>query len=115
MLNMILIPKYQSVGAATSSVIAESIIMIFYFIYTKGTLNIKEIVLHLWRYIVASVIMFTILSTIKSIMMSNIVSLICIILISGIVYFVSLLLLRDKLLFSIISTIIVYIKKKRFI
>jgi O-antigen/teichoic acid export membrane protein len=115
MLNMILIKKYQSVGAAASSVIAESIIMIFYFIYSKGTFNIKEIVLHLWRYIAASVIMFLVLNAVKSIMTANIVNLICITLISGIIYFVSLLLLRDRLLLSIISTITAYIEKRSFV
>jgi O-antigen/teichoic acid export membrane protein len=115
MLNMILIPNYQSVGAAFSSIIAESIIMIFYFIYSKETLNIKKIVFTVWRYITASVVMFLILSIFKSIMIPSIVNLVCMILISGIIYFISLLLFRDRLLLSIISTIIIYIKKRRFL
>jgi O-antigen/teichoic acid export membrane protein len=103
MLNIILIKKYQSVGAAVSSVIAESIIMILYFIYLKGIININEIVLHSWRYIVASVIMFLVLNVVKFIMIPNIVNLIYMVLISGIIYFMVLLLFRDRLLLSVIN------------
>ena len=103
LLNIILIKKYQSVGAAVASVIAESIIMILYFLFLKGTITINEIVLHSWRYIAASIIMFLVLNVVKSSMIPNIVNLVCMILISGIIYFMVLLLFRDKLLLSVIK------------
>jgi O-antigen/teichoic acid export membrane protein len=103
-LNIILIRRYQALGAALSSVIAESVITIIQFFYIRNILNIKSIFSGAWRNILSSIIMFTVLHILKQIMHVNILSLLFMILISGIVYLLSLLILRDKFIFSLINT-----------
>jgi O-antigen/teichoic acid export membrane protein len=103
-LNLILIRRYQSAGAAIASVAAESIITIIQFIYIKNIFSVKDIFLRSWRNIAASMIMFAVLCCLKSIMHANIANLLFLILISGIVYFLLLLILRDKFVFSIIHS-----------
>jgi O-antigen/teichoic acid export membrane protein len=110
-LNIFFIPRYQSVGAAFSSVIAEGVIMIFYFVYLRDIINIKKVFLQLWRYIAASIIMFIGLCLLKLVMEMNIVNLIYMILSGCIIYLLLLILFHDKLLFSTLNTMIRYMKR----
>jgi O-antigen/teichoic acid export membrane protein len=105
-LNIFLINRYQSIGAALSSVIAESAITIIQFFYIRNIFNIKGIFFGSWRNIVSSLIMFIILYILKTIMPVNVLSLLLIVSICGIVYFLLLLMLRDKFILFLINTII---------
>jgi O-antigen/teichoic acid export membrane protein len=107
-LNIFLIRRYQSIGAAIASVAAESIVAIMQFIYIRSFFNIKNIFFRTWRNIVSSIIMFVVLYLLKSIMSENIASLMFLIFVGGFVYFIVLLVSRDEFIFSIINT---YIKR----
>jgi O-antigen/teichoic acid export membrane protein len=109
-LNFFLIRRYQSVGAAIASVVAESIITIIQFFYIKNSFSIKTIFLRSWRNIAASIIMLIVLCLLKLIMSTTITNLLLLILASGVVYFSLLLVLRDKFIFSIVHN---YIKEIR--
>lgn len=105
-LNIFLIKRYQSIGAALSSVIAESAVTIIQIFYIKNVLNIKRIFIGSWRNIVSSIIMIIVLYLMKSTMQTNTLNLSFMILISGITYFLLLLLLHDRFILSLINTVI---------
>lgn len=95
-----LIIYLKSVGAAIASVIAETIIMILYFVFCKKAITIKEFALVIWKKIIAGGIMFAIimiLNTFTSSKISNPYLYLAILLISGLIIYIGILLLfKDK-------------------
>jgi O-antigen/teichoic acid export membrane protein len=108
-LNIFLINRYQSIGAAISSVVAESIIAIAQFAYIRNNFNIKRIFLGSFRNIISSLIMMTVLYTMKSFMLINILSMLLMIFVCCIAYVIFLLIMQDKFLLLLVNSII---KKK---
>jgi peptidoglycan biosynthesis protein MviN/MurJ (putative lipid II flippase) len=106
-LNIFLIERYKSIGAAIASVVAEFVIAIVQMFYIRDILNLKRIFLGSWRNITSSIIMVIVLYATKSVIQIDALSLLFMIFISGIVYVLFLLLLRDKFLLSLINTVIV--------
>jgi O-antigen/teichoic acid export membrane protein len=105
-LNIFLINRYQAIGAALSSVIAESIIAIIQFFYIRKIFNITSIFFGSWRNMASSIIMIIVLYVLKLIIPVNVLSLLFMIFISCVVYFLLLLLLQDKFVLSLINTIV---------
>jgi O-antigen/teichoic acid export membrane protein len=56
-LNLILIPRYASLGAAIASVISEFFILGVFIIYSKDILSFKTLILYPWKYWVSSITM----------------------------------------------------------
>lgn len=97
-LNLILIPKFQSIGAAISSVIAELIITILYFILSKKYIDVKRILKTVYKYFLASIFMamvvFVLFTNLKICIISTIVEIV----VGLIVYVLMLILLKDNMI-----------------
>lgn len=100
-LNMILIRHYYSIGAAVSSVIAESIIAVIQFIIVRKQISPLKVLFGCIKYIIGGLIMVAMVYLLKSIFPSTIIYTFLLIVTGIIVYFLSLLILKDKLFISL--------------
>ena len=102
-LNIILISYYGANGAAVSSVIAEIVIFIIMYKYTKSDFDYKLIIKSNYKYLLFGIIMFMICYIIELIMTPSTICMI-IQIICGMVSYISLLLLtKEELIFDFIN------------
>ena len=103
-MNLILIPYTGAIGAAISSVCAELIILILFIIFGKKYLKIN-ISKSFIKYIIATLLMFIVISVENSISQNMILCMI-IQIVSGIgIYFLVLLILREHFLIEVIDNL----------
>ena len=112
-LNLILIPKFYSIGACISSVIAECAIMIAGFVYVKKTKQfaLKPIFTCMWKYLIAGVLMFGLLILIKYFLPATVWALIVLVIIGIIFYFIMLFIMRDEFFMGILIKFLLILKK----
>ena len=111
--NIILIPKYDAVGAAIASVIAEFVILCIFIYYSKSLLNIKKMMFNIAKYTLFSIVMsVTSLSIIKHINTSYVNSMAIILFSSIFTYILLLLITKDKMLNETIKNILKKFKIK---
>lgn len=95
-----LIIFYKSVGAAIASVIAETIIVVLYFIFCKKAITLKEFLLVIWKKIVAAGLMFSMILIfnyfVSNKISNNYLYLALLVIVGLLVYISILLLLKDK-------------------
>lgn len=102
LLNMLLIPKYQSIGAAVASGLSATLIAVFLFYYGKDVLSMREFFCISRKYILAAVTMYLSISWIH--MDQNAMTAIAIRVVVGVVVYVaSLILFKDKFVCEIIE------------
>lgn len=97
-LNLILIPKFFSVGATIASVTAEFIgvsIQLGY-VFHKKLFGIGKFFGSSVKYIVSGALMFAVLMLLKTVLPVNVIGLVALIVSGVAVYFIVLLILRDK-------------------
>ena len=106
-LNIILIKKYNSIGAAYATLISECVVLIYQLIKVKKKLPIYKYIKITIEYLIKGLIMYMICSLINIFNLSNIISVILKVILGMIIY----LLINIKL----IKNIIINIKQKLFI
>lgn len=111
-LNIILINLYQSIGAAISSVIAETIITAVQIYFVRKEFSIKDIFGTLWRYLISGLIMLLFLVNLGQTVTPTITNTTLMIISGAVVYFLFLLVFKDS--FFIDYTKIVVKKIKGF-
>lgn len=96
-LNVVLITKYQAIGAAISTLIAESIITILFVHGTEGFIRWSDIASVIWKKIVAGIVMLICILMIKRIIVGmNDTAMLAVMISAGaLVYILFLALLRD--------------------
>ena len=114
-LNLILIPKLFSVGAAIASVIAEfiSITIQIAYVLKKKMLDARTIFLCSWKYLIAGPIMGGVLIVVKMFVPIAVWSLITLIATGIAVYFTVLLIMRDRIVLEAIKSVVNKFGKKR--
>lgn len=115
-LNLILIPFFQSIGASISSIIAEFCVTATGFIYIKKKklFELKPIFTCCWKYVIAGTVMFAVLMLIKYFVFPVTVwSLISLIAIGIVIYGVVLIVLRDAFVMDVIKKFVDIFKRKR--
>lgn len=105
LLNLILIPKYASLGAAISSVIAELIITILYFVLSKKYVDIKKMLKKFYKYFIASILMAIVILFLYHILKISILSTVIEIITGIIVYILVLLILKDDMIYYFLNLI----------
>ena len=95
-LNLILIPKFLSIGACIATIIAEIIITILYVSNCNGFLTFKTILKVSWKKIISGVIMLGIITLISLFNFNNLVLLMIKVCIGFISYVVLLSVLKDE-------------------
>lgn len=113
-LNVVLIPKFQSCGAVVASVIAEAIIGYLFWKNSDGIINIKTIFNVSWKKVCSGMIMLLSITGFNSLVKSNsIIVLVTDIGLGVVVYVLSLLFLfKDKWTNNITLSTFVMIKEK---
>ena len=101
-LNIILIPKLESIGAAIGTIIAETIITILYIFNCNKYFTISQLIKCSWKKIIAAISMFCVINIISYIHINAFLLLIIEIIIGILVYCVMLLLLNDFFIKEII-------------
>jgi len=101
-INFVLIPKYASIGASLATIISEIMILLIEIPIIKELINKKEFILNFMKYVLYSIIMFTVVYLIGMIQ-RNYIILIIQVLIGILSYIVILLLTKDKMFYTIIN------------
>lgn len=113
-LNLILIPKYYSIGASISSVIAEGLVTLVGFIYIRKEkiFSIRTIIKESFKYLLSGIVMFVILLFIKQYLHISTISLAILIVSGGLIYVLMILILKDEFVLKLIHDFIEMLKKK---
>lgn len=112
-MNLFLIPKYLSMGAAVASVTAESLIAIIQFIYLiciEKSFRWSSIFLPSIPYWISGGFMYAVVNMAKTYLEAEIADTLMLILIGALTYIVILLLLKDSLLLDGIKKVLDKIK-----
>lgn len=95
---LVLIPFFWSFGACAASIVAELIVTILMFLFSKKDVKLKKIVLSSWKYLVAGAMMFF-LVFFTQLFLSKSISNTLLLVAEGVVsYLLMLLLLKDDFL-----------------
>ena len=109
--NLILIPKFASVGAIIASFLGEFVIVLMQVYYVRNNINLKEFFKQSKNYLIASLVMLIVIPLGRFLK----VSILNTIIITGtcaIIYFIALFILRDDTLINIIKKLKDKIKLK---
>lgn len=98
-LNLLLISKYQSVGATISTIIAEFLVMLYQIIKTRKELNVKMHFKYFLEFFIKGMIMFVTVILIREILHDTLVSIVIQILVGVVIYGI----LNYKYIFEILS------------
>lgn len=112
LLNLILIKKFYSIGAAISSVFAEYIIALIQVIYIyklKKDITLKDMFKESYKCLIAGIIMLITLIFLNSIFAPSLINTFIMIICGAFVYFIVLILLKNKFVCDN------YLKVKKFI
>ena len=96
-LNSILIPMYQSLGASIASICAEFTVMVVQLYIVRTKISISSILKLSSKYFVAGIIMFMSLSLIGKYLKPSITSTLLLVVIGFVIYTLTLLLERDRM------------------
>lgn len=105
-LNFFLIPRLYSIGAALSSVIAESVIAILQIIYVvcgKEKFQLGKILYPAFKYVCVSLIMVLVLYLIKGFFYYNFICTFLMIIVGATLYFLLLFVLKDEFITIILK------------
>lgn len=104
-LNLLLIPRYLSVGAAIGSVIAELGVTLVQLYYTKSEFSIRHIVLNTKNYFICSCLMLGPVYMLSRILVPSFINTAICILVGGVSYFSLLYIVKDVTLLDIVCKI----------
>lgn len=111
--NFILIPKFASAGAIIASFLGELGIVLIQMYYVRDNINLKEFFKQSKNYLIASLVMLTIIPLGRFLKVS-ILNTIIITGTSAIIYFITLFILKDDTLINIIKKFKDKIKSKKY-
>ena len=103
-LNLILIPRYNVLGASIATLVAESIVTIMMLIFVRKYINLKNI-RHYWKIVLAGGIMFAVCLIEDKYLSSSVLHTLLIIGSGIIIYAISLLILRESMLINTIKKV----------
>lgn len=112
-LNCILISKFNAIGAAIASVIAEWVLFIFMIAFSRDVLHVKEIIHQIWKYIVSGIVAFGVAYPLSKIFSSSLIHTVLLtVLITGI-YGLLLLFLKDEIVLDTLKSILNKVKSSK--
>lgn len=110
-LNLFLIPKFYSIGAAIASVIAETTIAIIQLFLVRKELSILSILKKSWKYFIGGFAMFFVLLLISDKLVPSIRNTLILFIVGVVVYSLSLFLLQDEFFLNNVRNILYKITK----
>lgn len=109
-MNMLLIHGYLSIGAAIATVAGEMTVTVSQLIMVRKIFSVKKILRSSTSYLIASVLMFTVLMLVKPLVGITIWGTVILVGIGSLVYFFALLIMKDDM---ILDGIQCFVKKRR--
>lgn len=103
LLNLIVIPRFQALGAGLASIFSAFVVSIIQFSFVKQYLLCRETVICLFQAIFSSTCMFILLRIILNLQLGNLVGLIISIVIGAVSYLIILLVLRNPIVIEAYS------------
>ncbi len=103
--NLILIPKWSSVGAALASLIAEIVITGVQFVFVSKEISFGRVVVSSWRYLLSGGAMLTLLIIENQFFTPSILNTAIMVLSGGSLYILLLFLLRDEFFLGYVKKI----------
>ena len=104
-LNIITIKYFGAFGAAISTIIAETVILIYQMIYLRKTFKFFKLFDKCKIIFVSSIIMFVVVYILSKTLVASIINTLLLVLMGGFVYVFLLLLFREKMLINFIKTL----------
>ncbi len=104
-INMLLIWKFESVGASIGTIIAESCVTAFQFYFIRKEFDIKEILKLTKNYLISSIVMFAICMIIGQVIKDRSQCLITQVVTGVITYGTCLIILKDQLVCTVLDKI----------
>ncbi|MBQ0165618.1 MAG: flippase [Treponema sp.] len=111
--NLLFIPRLNALGAVIGTLIAESVIMLLYLFNCNRFLTVRHILQAAWKKIIAGLVMLLFLCVVKRQIHNALLLLLVQIGGGASLYICVLLLLKDKLPYTLISKIMLKLKKKK--
>lgn len=108
-MNLVLIPKCAALGASIATVIAETIILFMFIVYSAKYIQLKEMCKYFLKYFLCSLVMAVCVYGLRFAGLKNIGLFISQIAVGIVVYFAVLLLIKDDMLLDFVYSM----KKKR--
>lgn len=102
-LNLIFIKLFAATGAAVASVLSELIILLVELWYTRKEIKVKDIFESMYKYLVASIIMYFVIFVLEKYLTISIVNTLISIVVAGIIYTIILIILKDKFMYNIFN------------
>lgn len=103
-LNLCLIPKFGSYGAAVATIVAELVISILYLKYCDGFLTLKKICKFAWKKLIVGLIMFVIVCLLSNLTIFKNSMIVAIQVICGVlIYGVGLMIFKDEFTISFLK------------
>jgi O-antigen/teichoic acid export membrane protein len=112
-MNLILIPLLQSVGAAIASVAAETVIAVVQIIIVRKELNPLTILKEGIHYYISGTIMAILIFILEYYLIPSITNTAILVLSGGIIYFGVLFVLKDEFMISNLKQVLLLIGKKQ--
>ncbi len=112
-LNMFLIPRFQSVGASVASVFSEAFVAFVYIFLCRKIIGLKEYFKYSYKNVLAAIVMLAFTHFITTSLDASIICTLIQISIGSCIYFVMLIVLRDSLTKEIIHTFLVKRRGKK--
>ena len=111
LLNLCLIPKFQSEGAVVASIVAESVISFLYLLNCDGFLTFRIIGLKIYKKVFAGIVMTALVSIIGCIKTEySVIRLLVQVVIGVVTYFLALIILKDNIVIDYLRLILQKIK-----
>lgn len=112
MMNLFLIPRYGSTGAAVASVVAEVVVTASQLYFVRKELSLFQIFREGIPYYIAGVLMSVVLHFVSLQLLPSILNTAILVVSGALVYFCVLLVLRDEFFISNIKSVLAKIRKK---
>jgi len=104
-LNIILISKFQALGATIATIIAEMSVLIIMLFYARKDLSIKSIFKSMIKPLIASIIMFSVLLPVGLKLNPSVINTVSLIGIGALIYGLMILLMKEKFTFEVLTNI----------
>lgn len=105
LLNLVLIPRFLSYGAAVATLIAETSVTLSQLYFIRSFFRLKKMIINIYKYIISSIMMLCCILLVSKIMPIGIIYTMIEIVIGIIVYFGVLIILKDKSLMMFLNRI----------
>ena len=107
-LNFILIPKFESVGAVIATVFAEFLIVVIEITYItkKNYTRLSDIFCHITKYLISGIFMYIIVKILANNMDVSILNTMIQVIVGGITYCLGLTILKDDFFINIVNRIL---------